>query len=118
MLSQKIGKSVRPKDAVSKTYINTEKMTVDDISKIEKSPPIVNTSRKNYKIANKAVFDKFGAKAFGFKDTNLSQSIDTGKIKKKDTDSRYNSQTSRVHYESSKRKKNVSELLTPKKSST
>ena len=115
MLSQKIGKTIRPSNTHSSTYVNTDKMTAQDVSKLESSPPKVKTQRKNIKLANNEAFDKFGAAAFGLKDGGVSSSIDVkGKSKNKDDNTRYSSNVSRSKYDSTQKKK-TKDSHTPKK---
>ena len=115
LLSQKIGKSVKPQNTHSSTYVNTDLMTAKDVSKLEKSPPKVRTQRKHIKLANNEVFDKFGAAAFGLRDSSLNTSLDgRGKSKNKDEASKYSSNISRSKYDSTQ-KKRVKDSHTPKK---
>ena len=76
MLSQRIGRSIKPKDTVSKSYVNTAKMKAEDVNNLDKSPPKISATRKNVKIITQGAMEKYGSKAFGLSDVGVSQSVE------------------------------------------
>ena len=92
-------------------------MSANDLTKLEKSPPKINTNRKNVKLVNQKVMEAFGEKAFNLSDKLHSQTIDASSAKPAKEDKMFSSITSKSKYDSQKNKHahKDSTTITPKR---